>query len=128
MFTKKLQNGLDRLEVPQFHRGNYSREKTIQGKKLFKGENYTRKYSIQKNLKLKGNIPKDLPAWITGDLKNIDQDDYFVSEDESEKRILAILKIFSTILLMVSSILLVKCFNNLSFSVKIQVIHLNKGK
>ena len=128
MFTKKLQNGLDRLEVPQFHRGNYSREKTIQGRKLFKGENYTRKYGIQKNLKLKGNIPKDLPAWITGDLKNIDQDDYFVSEDESEKRILAILKIFSTILLMVSSILLVKCFNNLSFSVKIQVIHLNKGK
>ena len=128
MFTKKLQNGLDRLEVPQFHRGNYSREKTIQGRKLFKGENYARKYNIQKNLKLKGNIPKDLPAWITGDLKNIDQDDYFVSEDESEKRILAILKIFSTILLMVSSILLVKCFNNLSFSVKIQVIHLNKGK
>ena len=128
MFTKQLQNGLDRLEVPQFHRGNYLREKTIQGKKLFKGENYTRKYSIQKNLKLKGNIPKDLPAWITGDLKNIDQDDYFVSEDESEKRILAILTIFSTILLMVSSILLVKCFNNLSFSVIIQVIHLNKGK
>ena len=84
--------------------------------------------NIQKNEKLQGNIPKDLPAWITGDLENIDQDDYFVSEDESEKRILLILKIFSTILLMVSSILAVKCFNNSSFSVKIKVIHLSKGK
>ena len=83
---------------------------------------------VQESEKLQGNIPKDLPAWITGDLENIDQDDYFVSEDESEKRILLILKIFSTILLMVSSILAVKCFNNSSFSVKIKVIHLSKGK
>ena len=69
-----------------------------------------------------------MPVWITGDLENIDQDDYFVSEDESEKRILLILKMFSTILLIVSSILAVKCFNNSSFSVKIKVIHLSKGK
>ena len=69
-----------------------------------------------------------MPVWITGDLENIDQDDYFVSEDESEKRILMILKIFSAILLMVSSILAVKCFNNSSFSVKIKVINLSKGK
>ena len=69
-----------------------------------------------------------MPVWITGDLENIDQDDYFVSEDESEKRILMILKIFSAILLMVSSILAVKCFNNSSFSVKIKVNQLSKGK
>ena len=73
-------------------------------------------------------MQKNIPAWITGDLENKDKDDYFVTEYESEKRIMLILTIFSTILLMVSSILLVKCFNNLSFSVIIQVIHLNKGK
>ena len=84
--------------------------------------------NIQKYEKLQGNTPKDLPVWITGDLENIDQDDYFVSEDESEKRILLILKMFSTILLIVSSILAVKCFNNSSFSVKIKVINLSKGK
>ena len=83
---------------------------------------------VQNNGKAKGDLPKDLPRWITGDLANTDQDDYFVSEDESEKRILLILKIFSTILLTVSSILVVKCFNNSSFSVKIKVIHLSKGK
>ena len=33
------------------------------------------------------NLPKDLPRWITGDLDNTDQDDYFVSEDESGKQI-----------------------------------------
>ena len=67
-------------------------------------------------------------AWIRGDLEHTDRDDFFVSEDESEKRILLILKIFSTILLMVSSILAVQCFNNSSFSMKIKVIHLSKGK
>ena len=77
---------------------------------------------------MQGNIPKDLPVWITGDLENIDQDDYFVSEDESEKRILLILKIFTAILIMVSSILVVKCFNNSSFPVKIKMIQLSKGK
>ena len=33
------------------------------------------------------DLQKDLPRWITGDLASTDQDDYFVSEDESEKRI-----------------------------------------
>ena len=73
-------------------------------------------------------MQKNIPAWITGDLENKDKDDYFVTEYESEKRIMLILTIFSTILLMVSSILAVKCFNNSSFSVKIKVIHLSKGK
>ena len=84
--------------------------------------------NIQESEKSKGDIPKVLPAWITGDLENTDKDDYFVSEDESEKRILIILKFFSTILLVVSSILVVKCFNNSSFSLKIKVIHLSNGK
>ena len=83
---------------------------------------------VQKNDKATGDLPKDLPRWITGDLSSTDQDDYFVSEDESEKRILLILKIFSTLLLIVSNILVVKCFNNSSFSVKIKVIHLSNGK
>ena len=69
-----------------------------------------------------------MPAWITGDLENTDKDDYFVTEDESEKRILLILNIFSTILLMVSSILAVKCFNNSSFPLKRKNSHLIKGK
>ena len=69
-----------------------------------------------------------MPAWITGDLENTDKDDYFVTEDESEKRILLILKIFSTILLVVSSILVVKCFNNSSFPLKRKMTHLSKGK
>ena len=75
-----------------------------------------------------GDIQKDFPAWILGDLENTDKDDYFVTEYESEKRIMLILTIFSTILLMVSSILVVKCFNNSSFPVKMEVIHLSKGK
>ena len=28
--------------------------------------------------KAKGDLPKDLPAWITGDLENADQDDYIL--------------------------------------------------
>jgi len=84
--------------------------------------------NIQESKKSMGDIQKNIPAWITGDLENKDKDDYFVTEYESEKRIMLILTIFSTILLMVSSILVVKCFNNSSFSVKIKVIQLSKGK
>ena len=70
----------------------------------------------------------DLPAWIMGDLENMDQDDYFVSEDESERRILLILKILSTLLLIVCSILAVKCFDYSSFSVKRRIILSSNGK
>ena len=74
------------------------------------------------------DLPKDLPKWITGDLDNTDQDDYFVSEDESEKRIFITIQIFITFLLITSCVLVEKCFNNSSFSVKIKVIQLSKGK
>ena len=83
---------------------------------------------VQKNDKATGNLPKDLPRWITGDLASTDQDDYFVSEDESEKRIFVAIQIFSTFLLITSSILVDKCFNTSSFSVKRRIIHASNGK
>ena len=74
------------------------------------------------------DIPKDLPRWITGDLANTIQDDDFVSEDESEKRIFITIQIFISFLLIVCCILVEKCFNNSSFSVKRRVIHASNGK
>ena len=74
------------------------------------------------------NLPKDLPRWITGDLASTDQDDYFVSEDESEKRIFITLQIFFTFLLITCCILVGKCFNGSSFSVKRRIIHASNGK
>ena len=71
---------------------------------------------------------KDLPRWITGDLANTDQNDYFVSEDESEKRIFIAVQIFITFLLVACCILVEKCFSNSSFSVKRIIIHSSNGK
>ena len=76
----------------------------------------------------KGHLPQDLPRWITGDLANTDQDDYFISEVESEKRIFIILQIMITFLLITCCILVEKCFNNSSFSVKRRIIHASNGK
>ena len=70
---------------------------------------------------------KDLPAWIMGDLENMDQEDYFVSEDESERRILLVLQTLSTLLLMVCSILTAKCFDYSNFSEKRMIIHSSNG-
>ena len=83
---------------------------------------------VQKNDKATRESPKDLPRWITGDLASTDQDDYFVSEDESEKRIYITLQIFITILLITCCILVEKCFNNSSFSLKKRIIHASNGK
>ena len=69
-----------------------------------------------------------LPRWITGDLASTDQDDYFVSEDESEKRIFIIVQIFITFQLIACCILVEKCFNNSSFSVKRRIFHASNGK
>ena len=74
------------------------------------------------------DLPKDLPPWISGNLENTDQDDYFVSEEESEKRILVILQIFTTFLLIACSILLEKCFDSSSASVKRRMIFSSNGK
>ena len=82
----------------------------------------------QKKGKAKGDLPKDLPAWITGDLKNTDQDDYFVSEEESGKRILVTLQIFTPFLLIACSILLEKCFDSSSSSLKRRMISSSKGE
>ena len=76
----------------------------------------------------KGHLPQDLPRWITGDLANTDQDDYFISEVESEKRIFIILQIMITFLLITCCILVEKCFNNSSFSVNRRIIHTSNGK
>ena len=62
-----------------------------------------------------------------GDLENMDQEDYFVSEDESERRIWVILQTLSTLLLMVCSILAAKCFDYSSFSGKRMIIHSSNG-
>ena len=74
------------------------------------------------------NLPKDLPKWLTGDLANTDQDDYFIPEDESEKRIFIIVQVFITVLLIVCCILVEKCFNYSSFSVERRIIHAKNGK
>ena len=71
---------------------------------------------------------KNLPKWIRGDLANTDQDDYFISEDESEKRLFIAVQIFITLLLLACCILVEKCSNNSSFSVKGRIIHSSKGK
>ena len=83
---------------------------------------------VQNNGKTKGDLPKDLPRWITGDLANTDQDDYFISEDESEKRIFITAQILITFLLITCCILVEKCFNNSSFSVKRRIIEASSGK
>ena len=82
----------------------------------------------QKKGKAKGDLPKDLYAWIPGILENTDQDNYFVSEEESEKRILVILQIFTTLLLATCSVLLEKCFDNSPSSVKRRMISSSNGK
>ena len=74
------------------------------------------------------NLPKDLPRWITGDLASTDQDDFFISEDESEKRIFIIVQIFITFQLIACCILVEKCFDHSIFSVKRRIIHANNGK
>ena len=82
----------------------------------------------QKKGKAKGDLPIDLTAWISRDLKNTNQDDYFVSEEESEKRILVILQIFTPFLLVACSILLEKCFDSSPSSVKKRMISSSNGK
>ena len=78
--------------------------------------------------KNKEDVPNDLPRWITGALANTDEDDYFISEDESEKRIFIIVQTFITFLLIACCILVEKCVNHSSFSVKRRIILANNGK
>ena len=61
---------------------------------------------------------KKWPVWITGNVKDFDQNDDFVSEDESAKRILIILSLLTLTLLVTSTLLTEKCLNISSISVK----------
>ena len=61
---------------------------------------------------------KELPIWITGNVKYFDQNNDFVSEDESTKRILIILHLLAMTLLVTCTILAEKCWNISSISVK----------
>ena len=76
---------------------------------------------------------KELPVWITGnvkdlELKDFDQNDDFVSEDESEKRILIILSLLALILLVTCTILTEKCLKISSISVKKRILLPKDGK
>ena len=65
---------------------------------------------------------KELPVWITGNVKHFDQNNDFVSEDESTKRILIILHLLALTLLAACTILTGKCLNISSISVKHRIL------
>ena len=69
-----------------------------------------------------------LPVWITGNVKDFDQNDDFVSEDDSAKRILIILSLLTLTLLVTCTILTEKCLNISSISVKQRTLLPKKGK
>ena len=70
---------------------------------------------------------KKLPVWITGNVKDFDQNDDFVSEDDSAKRILVILSLLTLTLLVTCTILTEKCFDISSISVKKRTLLPKKG-
>ena len=70
---------------------------------------------------------KKLPVWVTGNVKDFDQNDYFVSEDDSAKRILIILSLLMLTLLVTCTILTEKCFDISSISVKKRTLLPKKG-
>ena len=71
---------------------------------------------------------KELPIWITGNVKHFDQNNDFVSEDESTKRILIILHLLAMTLLVTCTILAEKCWNISSISVKYRTFLSKNGK
>ena len=71
---------------------------------------------------------KELPVWITGNVKHFDQNNDFVSEDESTKRILIILHLLALTLLVTCTILTEKCWNISSISVKLVTVLSKNGK
>ena len=66
--------------------------------------------------------------WITGDVKHFDQNNDFVTEDESEKRILIIFILLAVMLLATCTILMEKCLNISSISVKHRTFLSKNGK
>ena len=71
---------------------------------------------------------KELPVWITGNVKHFDQNNDFVSEDESTKRILIILLLLALTLLVTCTILTEKCWNISIISVKYRTFLSKNGK
>ena len=71
---------------------------------------------------------KKLPVWITGNVKDFDQNDDFVSEDESAKRILIILSLLALTLLVTCTILTENCLNISNISVKHRILLPKNGK
>ena len=71
---------------------------------------------------------KELPVWITGNVIHFDQNDDFVSEDESAKRILIILHLLALTLLVTCTILTEICWNISSISVKYRTFLSKNGK
>ena len=71
---------------------------------------------------------KELPVWITGNVIHFNQNDDFVSEDESVKRILIILHLLALTLLVTCTILTEKCWNISSISVKYRTFLSKNGK
>ena len=71
---------------------------------------------------------KELPVWITGNVKHFDQNNDFVSEDESTKRILIILHLLALTLIVTCTILTEKCWNISSISVKHRTFLAKNGK
>ena len=70
-----------------------------------------------------------LPTWITGDVKNLNEDEEFVSEEESTERIITILSILSIFLILVASSFTAICIK-LSYSsiLKKERLILDEGK
>ena len=71
---------------------------------------------------------KELPVWITGNVKHFDQINDFVSEDESTRRILIILHLLALTLLVTCTILTENCWNISSISVKQRTFLSKNGK
>ena len=71
----------------------------------------------------------EVPSWIPGDVKNLNEVEEFVSEDESTERIIVILHIFSIFLLIIAICFTVICIKlSDSPSTKKEWINIDIGK
>ena len=73
---------------------------------------------------------KDLPAWITGDVRKFDKNEEFVTEDESIQRILIIFLVMATLQISLATIFVSICIKNSNANSFLQRewIIPNKGK
>ena len=73
------------------------------------------------------NRSKDLPAWITGDVRKFDKDEEFVTKDESIQRILIIFLVMAMLQVSIATIFVSICMNNTNSFVKKEWVIPNKG-